>query len=565
MDIKKALGDLKIDLTSIQDENLRAIIIVLLNAVEQLSNENEVLRQKNQELSDENNRLKGEQGKPKIRPQTKEKDPADTQNIDPDKDTSNHSSEKEREGTEDKKPKTPKPKVTDIKIDRLERIEIDLSTLPPDVIFKGYEPIVVQEIKIVTDNVKFERAVFYSPSTGKTYLAPLPMGYKGTFGPMIKSVVLDLYQDGGVTQPALKRFFETHGIYISSGTISTIITDVIEPFHQEKTDIVDAGLDSTDFHHLDDTASRVNGKNHHAHILCNPFFTAYFTLPSRDRLAAIEVLSNGNLQFIFNEDTFKLMAELGLPEKRLLQFKALNLQPTLMTREAMDAVIRQIFPDAHRHKANQKTIRDAAAIIAYQQYYAKTSVLMTDGALQFQRITEHQALCWVHEGRHYKKLKPVFAIHREALEAYRKEFWQYYRALLAYKKSPNKLKTQELSEAFDVLFSKKTGYKDLDDRIASTLANKTKLLLVLKLPHLPLHNNPAEGGARTQARKRDVSLQTKNAKGTKAKDTLMTIIETAKKLGVNTFKYIYDRISGKYAMTSLADLIRQHSSIPAAG
>jgi len=55
------------------------------------------------------------------------------------------------------------------------------------------------------------------------------------------------------------------------------------------------------------------------------------------------------------------------------------------------------------------------------------------------------------------------------------------------------------------------------------------------------------------------------AVNTKAKDTLMTIIETAKKLGVNTFKYIYDRISGKYAMASLADLIRQHSSVPAAG
>lgn len=37
MDIKKALGDLKIDLTSIKDDNLRSIIIVLLNAVEQLS------------------------------------------------------------------------------------------------------------------------------------------------------------------------------------------------------------------------------------------------------------------------------------------------------------------------------------------------------------------------------------------------------------------------------------------------------------------------------------------------------------------------------------------------
>ena len=164
MNIKKSLGDLKIDLTSIQDENLRTIIIVLLNAVEQLSKENEVLLKKNQELSDEINRLKGEQGKPVIRPQTKDKDQGNTKDKDLDKDTTNHSSEKEREGTEDKKPKTPKPKVTDIKIDRVERIEIDLGTLPSDVIFKGYEPVVVQEIKLVTDNIKFERAVFYSPS-----------------------------------------------------------------------------------------------------------------------------------------------------------------------------------------------------------------------------------------------------------------------------------------------------------------------------------------------------------------------------------------------------------------
>ena len=33
-----------------------------------------------------------------------------------------------------------------------------------------------------------------------------------------------------------------------------------------------------------------------------------------------------------------------------------------------------------------------------------------------------------------------------------------------------------------------------------------KLLLVLKFPHVPLHNNPAELGARVAVRKRDVSL-----------------------------------------------------------
>jgi hypothetical protein len=51
---------------------------------------------------------------------------------------------------------------------------------------------------------------------------------------------------------------------------------------------------------------------------------------------------------------------------------------------------------------------------------------------------------------------------------------------------------------------------------------------VLDYPELPLHNNDAELGARAQVRKRDVSLQTKTKEGTKASDTFLTIVNTAK-------------------------------------
>ena len=549
MDIKAALSHLKIDLKSIEDENLRGCIILLFNAVEQLSKENDELRKKNQSLTDEVNRLKGEQGKPTIRPQKKDKD---------------ISSESERKGDDDnnnKPPKKSKPKKNDIKVDRTEYCDLNKDELPSDAVFKGYEPVVIQDIKITTDNIKFERATYYSPSQNKTYMGPLPLGYHGLFGPGVKSLVLDLYQDGGMTEPALKRFLETHGLFISSGTISKIITNDVDPLHQEKTDIVDAGLSSTNYQHLDDTSSRVNGKNHHTHVLCNPFYTAYFTLPNRDRLAAIEVLSNGNLMFCINEETYSLMTKLGLSDKRLNQLKELNLARTLMSKAEIDSHIKLLFPKEHRHLTNQKIIREAAAIIAYHQYCGKIHILLTDGAFQFQLITEHQGLCWVHEGRHYKKLNPILFMHREILESFRQLFWDYYRQLLAYKKAPSKEAAESLSMKFNELFSKETGYQDLDERIASTLAKKEKLLLVLRFTHLPLHNNPAELGARIQARKRDISLQTKNAKGTKSKDSLMTIVETAKKLGVNTFRYIYDRLSGKYEMPSLADLIRQRSAL----
>ncbi|VAW84194.1 hypothetical protein MNBD_GAMMA19-521, partial [hydrothermal vent metagenome] len=78
-------------------------------------------------------------------------------------------------------------------------------------------------------------------------------------------------------------------------------------------------------------------------------------------------------------------------------------------------------------------------------------------------------------------------------------------------------------------------------------------------PEIPLHNNPAELGARVQTRKGDVSLQTQNDKGTKAKDTMMTLVQTARKLSVNTLDYIRDRISLSYQITSLSSLIKLRS------
>jgi len=83
----------------------------------------------------------------------------------------------------------------------------------------------------------------------------------------------------------------------------------------------------------------------------------------------------------------------------------------------------------------------------------------------------------------------------------------------------------------------------LDNRLKRIFTKKDNLLLVLIYPETPLHNNSAELGARVQTRKGDVSLHTKNEKGTNAKDTMMTIVQTARKLGVNTLNYIRDRIS----------------------
>ncbi len=83
----------------------------------------------------------------------------------------------------------------------------------------------------------------------------------------------------------------------------------------------------------------------------------------------------------------------------------------------------------------------------------------------------------------------------------------------------------------------------------------------MRYPDIPLHNNPAEHGARAQARKRDISFHTKSDNGTLAKDVMMTIVQTARKLVVNIYQYLHDRISQTMTMTSLAEEILIQSKL----
>ena len=131
-----------------------------------------------------------------------------------------------------------------------------------------------------------------------------------------------------------------------------------------------------------------------------------------------------------------------------------------------------------------------------------------DDAPQFNLISEHKSACWVHDGRHYNKLNPIIPAHRVILDAFIKTYWDYYQKLLDYTQTSQHTDAMalNLSLAFAELFSSRTGYDELDARIAKTLAKKESLLLVLLFPFLPLHNNPAELGARVQARIRDINL-----------------------------------------------------------
>ncbi len=194
-----------------------------------------------------------------------------------------------------------------------------------------------------------------------------------------------------------------------------------------------------------------------------------------------------------------------------------------------------------------------------------TRLLLCDDAPQFNALTAELALCWIHEFRHYKKLRPSFAHHCHLLQDFGKRFWKLYHDLLDYRGSPNPTQAAALAAAFDQLFTQSSGYLPLDECKARTLHKREQLLMVLSHPEILLHNNPAELGARQRVRKRDVSLQARTREGIEAWDTFQTLVATAKKLGVNLFHYLSDRIVGASALPSLATLIHERAQLMGLG
>ncbi len=83
---------------------------------------------------------------------------------------------------------------------------------------------------------------------------------------------------------------------------------------------------------------------------------------------------------------------------------------------------------------------------------------------------------------------------------------------------------------------------------------------MLEEPYLPLHNNPAELGAHKRVSKRDVSQAAASEAEVKAWDALQSVVATCKKLGVNVYHYLLDRVSGKNELVSLAQSITERSS-----
>jgi Transposase IS66 family len=303
----------------------------------------------------------------------------------------------------------------------------------------------------------------------------------------------------------------------------------------------------------------VDGQNQHCQVVTSPLHTTFITTAAKDRQTIVDVLRNGAPPtFVLNDEAIGLLEQAGV--SLLTRTKLLSLpQGQTVDEQTLLGWLAVVLPSVGAQ--TKKWILDAAAVAAYhaQTEWPVVRLLICDGALQFRWVSEELALCWVHEGRHYKKLLPLVAAHQEKLSTFLDDFWGYYGELLEYRQAPCGAARERLEARFDELFSTKTGYWDLDERITMTWAKKSNLLVVLSHPEIELHNNPAELGARQRVRKRAISFGPRTSEGAKAWDTFMSLAATTKQLGISFYEYIHDRISRAFQIPPLNQIIDERA------
>lgn len=530
------------------DPDVQKVIHLLLNIIEGQAARIDELEQKAQELESEIKRLKTGQGNPPkgspknpIKPQTSANEPPRPTN-------------KNHKGG---------PKNEKIVIDRQKRLELDKSHLPFDAVFKGYRDVVVQNLILKRDNVLYEVAQYYSKSENKLYSAKLPAGYCGEFGAELRSILQTLRNVCDVTEGSLMKLMESAGVQISAGSINNILLSESEQMQQEQRDILTAGLENSPYVGLDGTKSFEKGKRLSTQIICGEHFSVYSSQSGKSRLdilCALQSVSRSGQLFAYNGCTIGWLEhfEVGQKHRTMLEKLFQGVPPFNMSFfvEQLDKAAPRLVDS----KAFER-IADAFALGHYhtQQGFPIVQLLMSDQGKEYNGIAAvAQTFCWLHDERHYSLLSPKLNLHLRATAEFLDQYWAFYRQLLDFKEllpARQEEKKALLSGQFDQIFTQKTSYDSLNQQIQKTFAKKEQLLLVLKYPFLPLHNNAAELAVRQKVRKRDISLHTMSVKGTKTQDAFMTVVQTAIKLGVSAFDYIADRVSRRFNMDPLAELV----------
>ncbi len=529
----------KIKIPKIPEEEKTPITLQLQETAEQLSVIIKLQAEEIQLLKDEIARLKGQKPKPKIRPSQLEKD----------------SKKKEPSSSSGKRPGSDKRgKTAELTIHK--EIPVPPETIPPGSTFKGYQPFTVQGIKILPYNVRYLLERWETPD-GKSIVGQLPPQVQGHYDPTLKSHILYQHYQCHVTQPLLLEQLREWEVDISAGQLSRILTEDKDNFHKEKDAILSVGLKVSDYINVDDTGARHAGKNGYCTHIGNELFAWFQSTDSKSRINFLQLLRAGQMDYVINEDALQYMNNQRLA-KSILHLLEDHYKKQFADISEWQAHLEELGIVKHRHIK----IATEGALIGSILHHGlpKSLVIVSDDAGQFDILIH--ALCWIHAERTINKLIAPNDEKRKILEDVRKQIWDFYNDLKAYKDSPDPTKKVQLEDRFDEIFTQKTDFQMLNLALGRIFNNKSELLLVLERPEIPLHNNLSENDIREYVKRRKISGSTRSDEGRKCRDTFTSLKKTCRKLGISFWHYLLDRLSKGKEIPYLPDLIAQRANSP---
>lgn len=488
-----------------------------------------------QELRDEIARLKGQKGKPKIRPSVLGKDKTP-------KDPKNENDSKSRNGG---------GKKDNIKIDDTKIIKAE--NVPEESRFKGHVDWDVQLLEIKVKNIRFKLERWQLPN-GSYLEAKLPSWVKGHYNDELISYVMHQYYGCHVTQLLIWEQLKEMGIDISKSKVNEILVIGHKNFHEEKDGILAAGLNVSTYINVDDTGARHNGKNGYCTQIGNDVFAWFESTDSKSRINFLKLLQKGTGQgYVINEEAVGYMKHQKLREDVI---ERLVFGDGYVAAERWKKHVKNLGITNERHI---KIATEAGLIGGLIANGINTELaIISDDAGQFDILGFLHGLCWMHAERPLKKMVGFSKDQRKELEDVRGQVWEYYDKLKKYKETPNDAKAVELNQQFDDIFLKETQYEILKEELRKIHKKKAELLLVLKRPDVPLHNNTGEGNIREYVQKRNISGSTRSDSGRKCRDTFTSLKKTCRKIGMSFWEYLKDRVSGENCIPSLGELLYQN-------
>lgn len=487
------------------------------------------------ELEQEILKLKGETTRPTIKPSKMDKSAVDDVNED------NGDSSQQKKG-----PK--RSKTEHLKINAM--VTVEPEKIPNGSIYKGFRDVLVQDIVFETFNTCYRLTQYQTPD-GSYVSGKLPDTLNGChFGNNLIGFILYQYHHQHVTQPLLLKQLQDLGVDISSGRLSQFITDDLDLFHDEKDQLLQAGLAVSQYVHVDDTGARHQGKNGYCTHIGNELFAWFRSTESKSRINFLSCLQGNVACYVLNVGALAYIEQYKLPNTLLA---SLDDEPLhIETKTDWEAWLDKQLIDSPRHR---KIITEGALMGGLlAQGIPSNLAIISDDAGQF-NVFDH-ALCWIHAERGINRLIPLNDEHVKAVDSIRDQIWQIYRDLKTYKLNPSAPQAEELKQRFMMMCSTTTAYETLNQVLKRMEKNQYELLRVLDKPYLPLHNNLSERDIRDYVKKRKISGSTRSESGRRCRDTFASLKKTCLKHGISFWHYLKDRLMDAQKIPPLSALIR---------